>query len=219
MPINVFIKHLIGEIFSGKTTSGKTTSGKTTSGLSTDAVWKNLIEQMVAEGSNLSSDKMKLLGRLILARISYGNRQPTTTGFSKIEDVTNMVRPLTQPLETSSADMSRTMLLLNFLTQINHDSVRTMGGASSLVRLLSRQPARLVRPVVRFVVLMKHSPQSEWRRFLSTMRSENPAQAYMALMRMIQKENRRQQFLLKKVKFMTLALKQMKTDCRVEHFI
>jgi len=170
----------------------------------------NAFEKLVA-GFSSSDERKKFLERLFA--IDFDEKKDNKE-INVFEELFAGFTPSKQTLETTSADMSRTMLLLNFLTQINHDTVRTLGGSSKLVRvMLSRQPARLVRPIVRFVALMKQSPQPAWRRFLTTMRSDNPTQAYLSLMRMIEKENSRQQFLLKKVKFMTRLLKKMNTNC------
>jgi len=118
--------------------------------------------------------------------------------------------------QSSLSDINKALFLLNFLTNIGEKEashVQNSLGYTNTIRLLSRQPAQLIRPIIRFIAVQKNSSHDHWKDFLATMQSRNSAEAYTTLMRQIQMENRRQQFLVKKMREMTVQLQQTKARC------
>jgi len=174
----------------------------TTSAAASHVENENIVEN---ESSNVENES-------ILETILGANS--TTTSYDASEHFHGLFGATSsQGLTAASSDMSKMMLILNLLTQVDHNTVQNLGGSSAMIQVLSRQPARLIHPIIRFVVLMKNSPQNQWRNFLNTMRSRNSAEAYVTLMRMIQTENSKQQDLLEKLRFLTWQLQHQKTAC------
>ena len=116
----------------------------------------------------------------------------------------------------SSADINKALYLMHFLTSIGNKDVSQVSksfGNTGIIQLLSRQPAKLIRPIIRFIAVQKSSPHNHWEEFLTTMKSKNSAEAYMTLMKQINAENHRQSYLMRKLRLLTSQMKQRQVEC------
>jgi len=151
----------------------------------------------------------------------------TTDSSQQIEALRNLMDILYQDLQnypriptiTTSqnifSDLNRAMSILKFLTSIGgvqQSQIRkNLGGNSVIIQLLSRQPAKLIRPIIRFVAVMKNSTNTEWEDFLTTLGSKNSVQAYGSLMQMMIQENQKQQQMHSLVRAMASLLERLQS--------